>query len=133
MPSSDFVATGMDVITQEAAQAAHRGAAHLDEVKPGWHRSINVFTLDIASKERCIVGQLCGYYTTDALVSLGVFTDTTAADLGFARRFVFDFPALTSAWMEEIWARQRADQRAAAAVVAEAEAVTTSEYVRVAV
>src|SRR5690349_3384032 len=38
------------------------GAAFLDEVKPGWHKEIDVERLNLESSCRCVMGQLYGSY-----------------------------------------------------------------------
>ena len=48
-------------MTQAEARArVARGAAHLDQVRPGWFRRIDTGTLTLHDPCGCIVGQLCG-------------------------------------------------------------------------
>lgn len=52
------------MISQEEARArVARGAAHLDQVRPGWHHRIDVGTLTLHDPCGCIVGQLMGLAT----------------------------------------------------------------------
>lgn len=46
--------------SEEATRRVARGAAHLDQVKPGWWNQIDVGTLTLSSCERCVIGQLAG-------------------------------------------------------------------------
>lgn len=42
---------------------AARGAALLDELRPGWYRDVDANTFSIVSTTQCIVGQLFGDWT----------------------------------------------------------------------
>lgn len=44
----------------QAEERVARGAAHLDQVRPGWFDHIDVGTLTLHDPCGCIVGQLCG-------------------------------------------------------------------------
>ena len=49
------------MITNEEARArVARGAAHLDQVRPGWFNRIDVGTLSLGSCWDCVIGQLFG-------------------------------------------------------------------------
>ena len=51
-------------MTATVAERVARGAALLDEKVPGWRERINLDTFAISSCERCILGQVYGYYAT---------------------------------------------------------------------
>lgn len=42
----------------EARERVARGAAHLDRVRPGWEKKIDVGTLTLSSCKSCVLGQL---------------------------------------------------------------------------
>lgn len=50
---------------EEATTRVARGAAHLDQVRPGWFTRIDVGTLTMWDPCGCIVGQLCGNFNRD--------------------------------------------------------------------
>lgn len=43
-------------------QRVNRGAALLDEKRPGWWKSVDLARLDLNHCERCVLGQLFGDY-----------------------------------------------------------------------
>ncbi len=45
---------------------AERGAALLDQQKPGWWKDINPDSLDLMSNYDCVLGQVYGYFTYGA-------------------------------------------------------------------
>lgn len=51
----------------EAELRVTRGAAYLDELRPGWYNKINVETLTIHDCRECVVGQLTGHWRPSAL------------------------------------------------------------------
>ena len=60
-------------LTQDEARArVARGAAHLDQVRPGWHERIDVGTLTLWDPCGCIVGQLSGAQFPVGLLALRV-------------------------------------------------------------
>jgi hypothetical protein len=87
-----------------------RGAALLDEKRPGWDARVDLAVLDLASCRQCVVGQLFGeefgnWPYLAGLQALGI-------PLG-AGRHGFDaldeqFPALTAEWRRVIAARRLA-------------------------
>jgi hypothetical protein len=104
-----------------------RGAAALDERKPGWNEQIDLDVLDLNNCNNCILGQLYGHYAgapqalkwLDPLDVAGYI----APDYGFDRRpslFVGDadyralaeeaadaeYDALTEEWRRVITARR---------------------------
>lgn len=56
--------TSMSSIQERVA----KGAAWLDEVRPGWRDAINLDTLDICDGHHCVCGQV---FAADALSALG--------------------------------------------------------------
>jgi hypothetical protein len=113
-------------------ERVERGAALLDEKRPGWWRDIDLGTLDIASRCGCVIGQLAGLTGAQdrglayewATRQLGVgwsdeipmgFEAPTTREFGGDRVPVIaaEYDALTAAWADLIAAR-----RAAASVTA---------------
>lgn len=109
-----------------------KGAALLDEKRPGWWQEIDLLTLDIASRCGCVVGQLAGITEASdrglayvaamrrpgvgysAEIMMG-FEAPTTREFGGDRLPVIaaEYAALTEAWRGLIVAR-----RAAASVTA---------------
>ena len=108
---------------QEAEARVAKGAAHLDQVRPGWHERIDVGALTLHDPCGCIVGQLCG---TRQHFNLGRDAlDLTGGAIGTAVMYGFDanmrdtdfesscdevFALLQDAWIAEI-ARRRFPDR----------------------
>ena len=46
----------------EATARVAKGAAHLDQVRPGWFRQIDVGRLDLQSDCLCVLGQVVGTF-----------------------------------------------------------------------
>lgn len=44
----------------EARERVARGAAHLDQMRPGWHAEVDTGTLTLSSCTQCVLGQLFG-------------------------------------------------------------------------
>jgi hypothetical protein len=62
-----------------AARVA-KGAALLDEKRPGWEREISLSTLDIASPTRCVTAQLSGEnWYIDGMEQLGLVDGNDAS------------------------------------------------------
>jgi hypothetical protein len=113
----------MSTITERV----EKGAALLDEKRPGWWRDIDLLTLDIASRCGCVIGQLAGITKASdrglvyeaATRSLGVGY-TAEISMGFeapmTREFGGDrgtaiaaeYAALTAAWRDLITGRRTA-------------------------
>ena len=49
---------------------AQRGAALLDNIKPGWAQHINIASLDMNHPNDCVLGQLYGEYTGPLCVKI---------------------------------------------------------------
>ncbi len=90
----------MSTITERV----RRGAALLDEKRPGWWRDIDLGRLDIDSCSTCILGQIGGgkygaYTSAMSELGLGDYEDV---EYGFDG----DYPgALTEAWRDLIGQR----------------------------
>ena len=92
-----------------------KGAALLDEKRPGWVDRIDLDTLDIDNCEDCVLGQAfeaevhddenCGY--TDGLEALGIPSGRPEEDFGFDAHRA-DQASLTAEWKRVITARREA-------------------------
>jgi hypothetical protein len=47
-----------------ARERVTRGAAQLDELRPGWDTLVNVDLIDLSTAEDCVLGQVFGNYCT---------------------------------------------------------------------
>lgn len=45
-------------MSEELSVRVERGAAWLDETRPGWWREVDLATLDLGSSCRCVLGQV---------------------------------------------------------------------------
>lgn len=54
------------------AERVAKGAALLDQKKPGWFRNVDLDKLDINARCDCIIGQTVGRYSPEVLCSIGV-------------------------------------------------------------
>lgn len=113
----------------EATARVAKGAAHLDQLRPGWFRDVDTGTLTLSSCQQCVLGQL---YGSDAEQSTSGYYQALDAfkwnpwELGEAAPFVVegfslplrenptladidtrnpDWLALQDAWIAEIAAR----------------------------
>lgn len=92
---------------EEARARVHRGAAHLDQVRPVWWNEIDVGTLTIRDADDCVIGQLAhgnGWTSVsdqltdcDVATAHGVYTNQHE-----------DYPLLQDAWIEAIADRKLA-------------------------
>lgn len=88
------------MISQEEARArVARGAAHLDQVRPGWESRIDVGTLTLHDECGCILGQLCGNFFR-GLKALEIDRYPDAEDYGFEHSMTVD----QSMRLEDAWA-----------------------------
>lgn len=99
---------------EEARVRVARGAAHLDEVRPGWWNEIDVGTLTLRDPCCCIVGQLVGgssfsRFSADVarlfpeLPTVSIATATFyGVDIGSG---LWRFSDLQDTWIEAIAAR----------------------------
>lgn len=86
------------------------GARHLDRVRPGWEKKVDLNTLEIANKRRCVIGQLVGDF--DRSDSLGIPSSHEAAKkFGVVSPDDGElYPYLNEAWRNEIEVRRGADE-----------------------
>lgn len=84
-----------------------RGAALLDELRPGWRTKVDVEALDVGDCQSCVLGQILGDYAQRGRIGLEVRAD--AAEHGFALSFHEvtrggrePYVALTEEWREYI-------------------------------
>lgn len=108
------------------AERVVQGAEFLDEFRPGWADEIDVEALDLASSDRCVLGQIYGSFR-DGLEVLGLSLSVSRVlglnyearsnkswlycyggyDAGEDRRLeVEEAGALRAAWDEEIGRRR---------------------------
>jgi hypothetical protein len=93
------------------AERVERGAALLDEKRPGWWREIDLDALDIRSGCDCIAGQLGGYSET----ILELLPDEEGDEEGeiahgFDAEASPEFAPLTEAWRDLIQQRRESAQ-----------------------
>ena len=93
------------------AARATAGAAFLDEQVPRWAEQIDLGQLDMGSRYRCVLGQLCGNYEE----GLGDFniSDDAELSLGFMRlagNGGHAWNLLNDAWADEIGKRREPAQ-----------------------
>lgn len=92
--------------TVAAREAVMRGAALLDERRPGWHREIDSRRLYVSNCQYCVLGQLYGQYI-HGLNALGI-TPWQSADYGFhssrgnSSSHGFSYGELDSAWRAQV-------------------------------
>lgn len=112
------------ITVEEARRRVRRGAAYLDEVAPGWSDHLNLFRLDLAHGDACVLGQLHGSYSI-GLGRSGIFSVSSAprasfspVDLGFhcvqgvcEALQEQDYEYLNQAWHEEVEKRTAATRR----------------------
>lgn len=96
---------GME-IPEDFKLAAKKGAAFLDEARPGWAEAVNPITLELGFMDQCVLGQLYGDYN-QGLSELEV-PSHHSVELGFNLRVrrPWDWVKLTRAWVEQIWERR---------------------------
>lgn len=87
-----------------ALERAERGAALLDEQRPGWEHRIDLAELDLASLCQCVLGQLFRHDAEDPWAyslgtkTLGLFAPYLASHFGFT-----DGKDVTVAELDEAW------------------------------
>lgn len=102
---------------EKARERVARGAALLDDKRPGWAWRIRVDTLDMAHGARCILGQeyaqessspgLCGYEVGGTRL-LGIGAVPKVAHGFLMGHDGVNYPTLQAAWLEAIAARTEA-------------------------
>ena len=104
---------------EEAAARVAKGAAHLDTVRPGWERLIDVGTLTLHDPCGCIVGQLG---TTNSFIENLIELEITPFEAESVRCGVDlptpagtreNFALLQDAWVELLAARRIPDPQPA--------------------
>lgn len=93
------------------SQRVHRGAARLDETRPGWFRKLVGVNLDIKSCRYCVLGHVFGDF---AIGMDALFHDESerghqqlAMDHGFDTCHLWEIDVIHRLWMEEVAARLR--------------------------
>ena len=84
----------MSAITERV----QRGAAFLDETRPGWWRVIDLGLLDIASPCRCTLGQLGAWDGIGATLAIACGFLSYCAAVG--EHPTAEYAELTAAWRE---------------------------------
>jgi hypothetical protein len=108
----------------EITERVERGAALLDEKRPGWWRDIDLDMLDVRSRCGCVIGQLggltkaadrglsyqivsdrlgVGYYDE---IPMGFEAEGTRPPYGEMELLAAEYAALTEAWRVLILARR---------------------------
>lgn len=123
--------------TQPVTEAAvrkrvQRGAEHLDEADPGWHRRIDPDALELGSGHRCVLGQLHGGFRLGLgrshVLSLSSAPRASLSPVAYGFKCVEgvsdeqqarDYDLLTQAWREAIRSRWAEDLTGEEAPVAE--------------
>lgn len=106
------------MLTKEEARArVAKGAAHLDQVRPGWAQQIDVGRLTMHACDRCIIGQL-GQGKYKPCRDFGVPSDEGTEPYGFYVSFndgggsiagvLRAYRLLQDAWIEAICDRLQA-------------------------
>jgi hypothetical protein len=96
-------------MSDELAERVERGAALLDERRPGWWDEVDLSKLDLNSCCRCVLGQLWGHYWRGAAELFGCpfyNADAAAGAAGFDAQDESHFPALTDLWRAAIERRR---------------------------
>lgn len=98
---------------------ARRGAALLDQVRPGWWKSITPEDIEMSSCHWCILGQVYGHYscgvdtlarTDDDLCRLGFTLSPAEERCGGPPQDAPEWADLAAAWSAEIEVRSRTEQ-----------------------
>lgn len=93
------------------AEAVARGAALLDARNPGWYLRLNPKFLLLSDPERCVLGQLYGWYSVGLTTLALTAHDNEATHHGFCITNDDDEPGWRE--LERLW-RREIRQRAAA-------------------
>jgi hypothetical protein len=100
-------------MTATIAGRVARGAALLDEMKPGWDARVDLAELDLSSCRQCVVGQLFGeefgrwpYETGLRALGIPFFGED---EYGFEKEATGEeYAALTAEWRRVVTARRLA-------------------------
>jgi hypothetical protein len=96
-------------VSEELAERVERGAALLDERRPGWWDEVDVEALDLDLCSRCPLGQLWGDFESGAYrLFRGGFHEVAdmAGHHGFDAVCDNHFPILTDLWRAAIERRR---------------------------
>jgi hypothetical protein len=102
-----------ELAERELAERVERGAALLDERRPGWWNEVVGGALDLSDECNCTLGQLWGTYThgTLELFSGELWEASIAAGRhGFDAESNEHFSPLTDLWRAAIERRRAADR-----------------------
>jgi hypothetical protein len=100
-------------ISEDTQLAVKQGAYWLDQVYPEWTDHINLFTLNLVSAQKCVLGQIAGEFgRVMDLAQARELGDPMAAlywmiDHGFCASHRSTYSELTDAWsnlVRERWA-----------------------------
>jgi hypothetical protein len=92
-------------VSDELAERVERGAARLDERRPGWWDEVDVGRLLLEDECRCVLGQLWGWYP-DGKIELGL-VNHPGADFGFlGGRIPGEWGILADLWRAAIKRRR---------------------------
>jgi hypothetical protein len=92
----------------EITKRVERGAALLDEKRPGWWQGIDLDRLDISSCSDCIAGQIGGGNYLIGAEGAGLWTweEDVAHGFGAEAASFAEYGALTAAWRDLIVRRR---------------------------
>lgn len=92
-----------DLISNPADLVA-QGAALLDQARPGWFNEINIEELNMATGDKCILGQLYGTY----FYGMDVLDICWGHNFGFNVHNRGSYTELQENWLKEIEKRRNA-------------------------
>lgn len=93
--------------TESYRARVNRGAAWLDERRPGWHTNIKASRINVDSSRDCVIAQAVGKDFGLALLELDAkHRMWSLASFGFAARGGDDTAALNREWAELVLRRQ---------------------------
>jgi hypothetical protein len=90
----------------DLAERVERGAARLDERRPGWWGEVNVEDLDLWDDCQCVIGQLWGEYAAGVDEVLASVEYEDDENYGFIAHTVHQTDALTDLWRGAIERRR---------------------------
>lgn len=80
-------------------ERVERGAALLDQVRPGWHIEVDITRLHLGSYTRCVLGQLFGEFRDGTAV---LFPGDAAESIAYGFDGDDEHTDLTLAWLDLI-------------------------------
>lgn len=87
----------------------NRCATWLDKAHPGWHKKIDIPTLDISSCCNCVLGQVCGYME-GIYEAKGMASEDNALMTQNDICYSFAVESAQPHWLSEIQSRLDADK-----------------------